>query len=263
MKPLLYSLMLIVLPCSACKKEEKSSEKNSALKLATEQAAKATSSILATTIQFSGYTWNVKHTGSSTMGPGPNYWNQANVWVDGNGYLHLRLNWNATAGRWECAEVVSTQTFGNGTYQWQIDGPVNALDRNVVLGFFNYNGVDGLHEMDIEFARWGIQSNNPLNYTVYPTSSSQPTYHYTTNFSMSGTLTTHRFKRTNNAVVFKSLGGHYDNDTNLFATATCQSPYSVSNLSMPIHMNLWLFQGNPPSNSGNVEIIVRNFKFTP
>ncbi|MBL4677022.1 MAG: glycoside hydrolase family 16 protein [Mucilaginibacter sp.] len=216
------------------------------------------------TIQFSGYTWNVKNTGTNTQGPGPNYWNQQNVWVDANGWLHLKLAKNTTTNKWECAEVSSTTNFGYGAYQWQVDGAVDQLDRNVVLGFFNYNGVDGLHEMDIEFAKWGVATNLPLNYTVYPPAAGGSTFHQTYNFNLSGgTYTTHRFKRTSSSVVFKALGGFYDNDTNLFQTATCASPYAVSTLSMPIYMNLWLFQGNAPVNNANVEVVIHSFKFTP
>jgi hypothetical protein len=37
------------------------------------------------TIQFSGYTWNVKN--GAHLGPGPNYWSRNNVWVDANGFF--------------------------------------------------------------------------------------------------------------------------------------------------------------------------------
>ncbi|WP_228085158.1 glycoside hydrolase family 16 protein [Mucilaginibacter sp. JRF] len=250
-------MLFVAFAVAACKKEGAQSTKATPSNTDTVKKASAT-------IQFSGYTWNIKNTGSSTMGPGPNYWNKDNVWVDSNGWLHLKVSKNTTTNRWECAEVISTQTFGYGTYQWQVDGPLNALDKNVVLGFFNYNGVDGLHEMDIEFARWGVQANQPLNYTIYPASTGNPTFHQTYNFSLDdGTYTTHRFTRTANSVVFKSLGGFYDNDTNLFATSTCAPPYSVSTVSMPVYMNLWLFQGMVPSDNSSVEIVIHSFKFTP
>ncbi|MEB0248822.1 hypothetical protein QN344_01685, partial [Mucilaginibacter sp. 5B2] len=76
------------------------------------------------TIKWSGYTWNVKEPTEAT-GPGPNYWSGNNVWVDGSGWLHLKISKNATNGRWECAEVASTESFGMGTYQWQIDADVD------------------------------------------------------------------------------------------------------------------------------------------
>ena len=224
-----------------------------------------TSAVAATTIEFSDYTWTVKHSGTNTYGPGPNYWNKNNVWVDAQGRLHLKITKNIKNNRWNCAEIKSTQNFGYGTYQWKVDGPVNALDKNIVLGLFNYNGVDGFHEMDIEFARWGLNSNPILNYTVYPGQAGFPIYHNERNFPMSGgTYTTHRFIRTPTTVVHKSLYGFQDDDTNLFATETCSTPtFSPSTLEMPIHMNLWLFQGRAPSDNNELEIIIHSFKFTP
>jgi hypothetical protein len=116
----------------------------------------------------------------------------------------------------------------------------------------------------VEFARWGNASNGILNYTVYPATNGKPTFHNERDFSMSGTYSTHRFRRTSNTVTFKSLHGHVDNDANLFATSTCNAPpYSISKLSMPVYMNLWLFQGMAPSDGNSVEIVIHEFKFIP
>lgn len=217
------------------------------------------------TLSFSGYTWTIKDSGTGTAGPGPNRWKGANAFVDANGYLHLKLTKNATTGVWECAEVTSLQNFGYGTYQWKVEGAINNLDKNIVLGFFNYSGVDGYDEMDIEYAKWGVATNAWANYTVYPKQGQgQGNFHTATTFTTGGTYITNRFKRTASSVIFKTLNGFYDDDTNLAYTTTCSSPpNSISTLSMPVHMNLWLFQGNAPASTNTVEIIVHEFKFTP
>ncbi|MDB5014049.1 MAG: hypothetical protein JWQ25_2251 [Daejeonella sp.] len=253
-----YWIIFLVIFAAACKKADGPLDFQQSRQTLTSDAK-----VSATTIQFSGYSWTVKNSGCDLFGPGPIVWNEQNVWVDSSGRLHLKLCKNPITNRWECAEVKSVQSFRYGTYEWKVEGAVNALDRNVVLGFFNYNGQDGLHEMDIEFARWGVQANLPLNYTVYPTSTGHPTYHNAYDFTMDGTYTTHRFTRTNKTVVYKSLGGFQDGDINLFRTATCAAPYTVSTLSMPIYMNLWLFQGVSPTNNTSVEIIIHSFKYTP
>ncbi|MBD1387299.1 glycoside hydrolase family 16 protein [Mucilaginibacter rigui] len=216
------------------------------------------------TISWSGYTWNVKAP-TGTAGPGPNYWNPANVWVDANGWLHLKISKNPSNNHWECAEISSTQNFGYGTYQWQIDGPIATFDKNIVLGLFDYSGNDGRDEIDIEFARWGNSAWPNLNYTIFPKAGDPPTpASYSTEFtSPGGTYTTHRFKRTSTSVVFKSLYGFYNDDTNLFLTKTFNSPgTSISTLSMPVLLNLWCFNGLAPSNGQGVEVVIHNFKFT-
>lgn len=223
----------------------------------------AASNVSTTTIiSFSGYNWKVKNSLTTKIGPGPNFWSRRNVWVDAQGHLHLRLT--KRNNKWYCAEVQTVDSFSMGTWQWKIEGAVDMLDKNVVLGLFNYSGNDGFDEMDIEFARWGNASNPNLNYTVWPAQTGFTNFSYTKNFTLNGTYTTHRFIRSSNAVVFQSMNGFYDDDTNLFATATCTSPpKSVSLLKMPAFINLWMFQGKIPSNAQSVEIVVHEFRYIP
>jgi hypothetical protein len=213
-----------------------------------------------TTIQFSGYTWYVKNSGGEKQGPGPNYWSENSVWVDANGYLHLKIS--KVKGKWQCASVWSQQSLGYGTYEWQVEGHIDELNKNVVLGLFNYSGDEGFDEMDIEFAKWGNVNNPNLNYTVWPAQQGFNNFSYTQKFSLSRTRTTHRFIRNKTSVIFKSLRGFTDTDTNLFASSTCNAPpNSVSTLEMPVHMNLWLFQGRAPSDGKSIEIIIHSFRF--
>lgn len=261
MKKVFYSLLVIAMATGACKKntspENESSPKNSSDQVNARAAS---------TIQFSGYTWNIRNTGNSAEDPGPNIFSGSNAWVDSNGWLHLKISKNTSTNKWNCAEIYSAQNFGYGTYQWQVEGAIGSLDKNIVLGLFNYSGNDGFDEMDIEFARWGNSSWPNLNYTIYPATgtSGKSDWNYTKNFTLSGgTYTTHRFTRNSNSVVLKSLNGFYNDDTNLFASATCSSPaWSISTASMPVHMNLWLFDGLAPSDSKEVEIIIHSFKYT-
>jgi hypothetical protein len=262
----IYILSLAAVLLAACHTEDldlKKQEKGSGSKVAA--GSVTTASSIAKTISFAGYTWNVRQN-SVLEGPGPNYFSGNNVWVDSNGRLHLKLSKNPNTGGWECAELYLNKTLGYGTYQWKIDGALDKLDKNVVFGLFNYSGNDRYDEQDIEFSKWGVQdNNNMLNYTVWPaTGSSQAHVEVTYPFSLNGTWTTHRFKRTSNSISFKSLHGFYDTDTNVFASKTWTNPpTSISQLAMPVYMNLWCFKGVPPSNGQNVEIIVYDFKYIP
>jgi hypothetical protein len=212
------------------------------------------------TIKFSGYEWIVKQP-SGKMGPHANYWSGENVWVDKKGRMHFTIQYNEQNKRWECSEVASTVKFGNGTYQWKLEGSVNALDKNIVFGLFNYSGKSGYDEMDIEFSRWGRPNVPILNYTIWPAESNKPkNVTYAKDFEMKNKYSTHRFIRTSNQLTFQSLHGFQDGNKGLFETKTWSEPTSISKLEMPVLMNLWLFD-NPPSDGKEVEIIVHEFKF--
>src|SRR5689334_18830286 len=90
------------------------------------------------TIRFSGYTWYVRNAGSG--GPGPNNWSPSNVSVDVFGNLHMRITNNN--GAWYTSEIYTTQRLGFGRYQFWVNGRVDRLDPNVVLGLFHYPTPD-------------------------------------------------------------------------------------------------------------------------
>lgn len=258
MRNLIIAVLLFA-SFASCKKQTTVNNTTAIVHTETSEQANAVTPV----IQWSGHSWYVKNSGTEAWGPGPNYWTKNNVWVDANGWLHLRIK-KAAAGKWQCAEIWSEENFGYGTYQWQVEGAIDKFDKNIVLGLFNYSGNDGYDEMDIEFARWGNSNYPNLNYTIWPATQGYNNFSYTQEFSLAGTYTTQRFTRTANSVVLKSLHGFYNDDTNLYATATCTSPpNSISTLAMPVHINLWLFQGNAPTNNKAVEVIIHNFTFTP
>ena len=63
--------------------------------------------------------------------------------------LHLTIV--NSGGAWTASELFTTDDLGFGTYQWQVDGPIDVYDKNVVLGLFVYGptdlGPDGTHEI--------------------------------------------------------------------------------------------------------------------
>lgn len=218
------------------------------------------------TLRFCGYDWEVRPAGSG--GPGPNRWDPNNVWVDRFGNLHLKIT--KSGSEWHCAELYTLQRFGFGRYQFQVIGRIDQLDPNVVFGIFDYPtpnvGPDGTNEIDLEFARWGNAAYPIGNYTVYPAVYGYPNTSRTFDFTLSGDYTTHRFIRRRTQVSFQSLNGHRDNDLYPIAWWT-YSPRDfwrrIPQQAVPVHINLWLFGGQPPTNGREVEIIVSRFSFTP
>ncbi|HOW65600.1 MAG TPA: glycoside hydrolase family 16 protein [Candidatus Paceibacterota bacterium] len=216
-------------------------------------------------IEFGGYTWQIR---SGRGGPGPNSWAEDNVWLDASTNLHLKISHRD--GHWSCAEITTRQRLGFGRYQFQISGRIDCFDDNVVLGLFNYPtsdvGSDGTHEIDIEFARWGNAHNPMGNFTVWPVEKSLQRETKSFRFGLPGDQTTHRFIWNRTQVLFQSLVGFREDDQEIFSQWVYRPKETdryISDRPMPVHINLWLFQGRPPKNGLEVEVVLRDFKFTP
>ena len=227
-------------------------------------AALCAPSACARTLIFSGYTWEVR---TGTGGPGPNHWNAANARVDAAGALHLQIR--QVNGVWQCAEVFLDQRLGFGTYTFEVTGPIDRLDRNVVLGLFDYPtpdvGPDGTNEIDIEFSRWGNAANPIGNYTVWPAVAGLSPASHTFDFTLSNTRTTQRFAWSSTGIGFTSFRGFTTAGTG-YAHWTYQPSNPARHVpqnALPVHLNLWLFDGHAPSDGQPVEIVINRFTFTP
>ena len=220
----------------------------------------------AATIAWKGHTWNVTSGGMAGVCQG----DPQNVTVDANGYLHLRIVKNGST--WTSSELFTTDRLGFGTYQWQVDGPIDTYDRNVVLGLFPYGpaagiGADGTNEIDIEYARWGKADGPNGDWTDYPASGSTiGELSYT--FSLSGaTLSTSRFVWSSGAIASLLLQGLQPADSTAgllknWTYAPANPTTNIPQQPLPLGMNLWCFDA-PPSNGQPVEIVVRDFTYVP
>ncbi len=218
------------------------------------------------TIKFSGYEWEVKS--GEKLGPGPNSWKPSNVSVDDKGCLHLKIS--KVDGVWSCGEVAMTKRLGFGTYQFQIAGRIDQFDKNIVLGIFNYPtpdvGSDGMDEIDIEFAHWGIPDAPIGNYTIWPAKKEVKQTSHVFKFNLKDELTTQRFIWKSKSILCQSLRGHRDDDKEEFGRWLFEPKETndrIPQQPLPVLLNLWLFEGHPPSDGKEVEIVIKNFKFTP
>lgn len=212
-------------------------------------------------IIFSGYEWKVRNS-EALQGPGPNYFNEEAAWVDDKGFLHLYLHKDSSGTKWLCPEITSVENFGYGKYSFAVEGAIDKLDKNIVLGLFNYSGKDGLDEMDIEFARWGNSALPNLNYTVWPAQKSTVRNNtYAKEYVQQSSYSMQQFVRYEDSVVFLTFNGNEVDSKNVVANYSCVPPASVSKLEMPVHINLWLFEGKPPADNKPVEIIIHSFSY--
>jgi hypothetical protein len=216
----------------------------------------------ARTLQFSGYDWVVKSS-DRRVGPGPNYFSDSseNVVVDAQGRLHLRIT--QRDGRWSCAEVVSTQSLGYGTYRFYLDTGVDDLDQQVVLGMFTWDDDPAYNhrEIDVEVSRWGRADNKNGQFVIQPYTRPQNIERFQIPPSLQSS--THLFTWKQDNVFCQSLKGHY---------ATPPGPSSViqqhsftQNIPQAggenARINLWLLAGRPPADGKEAEIIISKFEF--
>jgi hypothetical protein len=219
----------------------------------------------AATLTWKGHTWQVTTGGMAGVCQGdPN-----NVTVDASGYLHLKIS--HSNGVWSSAELFTTDKLGFGTYQWQVDGPIDTYDKNVVLGLFPYGpaagiGADGTNEIDIEYARWGMANGANGDWTDYPASASGKVSELSYTFSLGGsTLSTSRFVWTTISITSSLYSGlqPIDGTAGLIKdwTNAPQNPtVNIPQEALPLGMNLWCFDA-PPSDGNPVEIVIRDFSY--
>ena len=216
-------------------------------------------------LYFYGHEWWVKAS-TVPVGPGPNYFSDStdNVWVDAGGQLHMKIT--ESDGIYICAEVVSSESFGYGTYAFSLADRVDDLDPNVVLGLFTWSDDPAYHyrEIDIEFSRWGDESNDNAQFVVQPWDTPGNMERF--NVGPNDVPSIHSFIWLTESIAFTSVHG-----TNLPPSDPAETihmwEYVGSDIPMPgdenARMNLWLMWGNPPLYGEGAEVVISAFTFEP
>jgi hypothetical protein len=204
-------------------------------------------------VHFAGYDWWLKAS-SGPVGPGPNYFSDssANVWVDVDGRLHLRIT--HSGGRWLCPELVCRSRFGYGPYAFSTASRVGDLDQNVILGFFTWDNAAAEHhrEIDIEFSRWGVAGDSNAQYVIQPWDT--PGNRYRWMLAPDVDSSSHRFDWQPDSIRFTST---WDSGGNSWVYTGPGVPTPGNEYP---RLNLWLLNGSPPSDSDEVEVVVTRFE---
>ncbi|MBP9881723.1 MAG: hypothetical protein KBF44_16540 [Chitinophagales bacterium] len=239
-------------------------------------------------VNFSGYVWDVK-INEYAVGPGPNYFSgfYEDVFVDDNGYLHMRIAEHN--GKWYSSEIVGRDTLGYGKYTWVMQADLENIPENITVGLFTWDNesffAEANSEVDIEFSKWG----NPdlattLHYSVQPVAFG-PTYPERTHnaFTEPGDLvgvTTHVFTWTDTLIEWRSYKGDSTDPLNETAywSFDLDNPARVKNeggnsseaIVIPgpgpntnARINFWLLPwiDTTPTDGLEQEIIVRRFEY--
>ena len=208
-------------------------------------------------VLWGGISWQVK-TSNAAVGPGPNIFSRTNVSVVAGDKLHLQIQ-KDSSGRWTTAEIIGPTSYGYGTYTFTVGSPVNALDRNVVLGLFTWSdrAPYAHREIDFEAARWG-NAADPTNaqFVVQP----YDLANHLVRFDVSNAVRTRQqFTWRAGQVTFVS--------TRLDTGASQTFTYTGADVPKPgderVHLNLWLFGGAAPSNGAPVDVVIESFQFVP
>lgn len=242
-------------------------------------------------VRFSGMDWTVKIYEDVRHGPGPNYFSgdERDIFLDENGYLHMRIAQHQ--GKWMSSEIVADQITGYGTYRFTVEGMLDAIPDNIVLGLFTWDNTtfqdQANSEVDIEFSRWGDgNAQRTLQYGVqpinfgpyYPERDFVPEYEPGT---MNG-VSTHEFTWTKDLITWKSYSGDQADTSQLVGewTFNKSNPARVKNeggrSSKPIiipapgnetsaRINFWILTGIAPGPKDNArhEVIIRKFEYLP
>jgi hypothetical protein len=215
-------------------------------------------------LEWSGLIWKPR---SGTGGPGPNQWDPRNISVDELGRLHLSIEFRD--GMWTTAEIWTPDSFGFGRYQWFVEGTLDQLDRNIVLGLFTYPpasvGPDTTNEIDIEIARWGNALYDPLNFNVWPAQTGYAPTGMTFPMTLSGTNTTHRFEWRTDSIAFGSYHGFRSDNANpigMWTYAPVDNTVRIPQAPVPLHINFWLFQGSAPANGQRADVVIHELTHT-
>jgi hypothetical protein len=172
-------------------------------------------------LSFSGYTWLVAESKNKKIGPQESYYASSpkNVWVDTNGYLHLKVTQQGPY-HWDGAQVSLAQTLGYGIYNFFLIGRVDLFEEYFIASCSL--DKDETSKVAMHFSLWTpaknmaypykeIKSNNVEyiarrgNASAWPGGDS-----LLTRIDLNGTYTTHRIIWQPKSLSFLSLHGHYE-----------------------------------------------------
>ena len=240
---------------------------------------------------FSGYYLNYKNSNNLNVGPGPNKFTNSsdNIFLDATNSLHLKIT--KVNNSWYCSELISSKSFGYGTYIFTTSSDLTTLNEKVIFGLFSWSDysfqAQANSEVDIEFSKWNIASDSLLlTCSVQPVWFDNPapylerTRKPPMQVKKLKTTCTHLFKWTPDLVTWETYEGDTYPGTNLLAS------WSYDKMNMPrsklegglasnpivipspddstnVRFNLWLLNGQAPSDNKEAEVVIKSFRFIP
>lgn len=209
----------------------------------------------ASTIDFAGYTWDVKDYCTYEVGPGPNYFCPENVSVDASG-LHLGVQYNSSLSAYTCASV-KTEVSPCGTFTFYLDGGFDDTDENLILGMFIYSddSAENYHEIDVEAGRFGSIGGTNVKYKTWDPAS-PPSENYYVDLSQD---TVHSIVWEPGGIRFNSYIGQSNLTTGGYVVGAYDGCDSTA--TMTARINLWMFSGENATQ--NHSVTISDFQYQP
>ena len=209
------------------------------------------------TLQFAGYEWIVRAAPSDRGGP--NQFDPANAWTDADGAVHLRIA--GAPGRWTCAELTLTRSFGYGLYTFTVDD-ISALDPAARFVIFTWDGpaiAQYGREMAITIGRHGARPEDNGRYIIEPLD--LPANR--SNFFAPAGLLTHQMRWEPGRATFRTFrGAQPGGDRRPIAAHTFTSGVPGAG-NETIRFSLYVYQNHPTPMQKPAEVVVRRFGFEP
>lgn len=208
------------------------------------------------TLQFGGYEWTVRAAPSDRGGL--NKYDPANAWTDDDGALHLRIA--GTPGKWTCAELSLTRSFGYGTYTFTVDD-VSTLDPAARFAIFTWDGpavAQYGREMAITIGRHGDRPQDNARYIIEPVD--LPANR--SSFNAPAGVLTHQLRWEPERATFRTFRGARAGEGRPIAEHVFSSGVPGAG-NETIRFSLYVFHSYPTPMQKPAEVIVRGFSFEP
>jgi hypothetical protein len=208
-------------------------------------------------LQFAGYEWTIRAAPSDRGGP--NQFDPSNASTDAEGALHLRIA--GAPGKWTCAELTLTRSFGYGLYSFTVDD-ISTLDPAARFAIFTWDGpavAQYGREMSINIGRYGDRPEDNARYVIQP---SDLPINRSMFYAPPGVLT-HQLRWEPERAVFRTFRGvRPAADAKPIAEHTFTSGVPGTG-NETIRFSLFVYQRNPTPMQKPAEVIVRRFTFEP
>lgn len=206
-------------------------------------------------LDWSGYSWIIRNN-RGKAGPGPNYFSYQSIAENGDGSLSMDIY--PSRNRWYCGEIYTDDLFTYGKFNLSLELS-SPLDSQAVFGFFLYNNEEPPHfnEIDYEMSRWAVPDGPESHFTVQPYTKEGNSR----SFSLGNVegrwriVLDWRPDRIEGAI-----GPAGEGPVKEFTYGGSDIPTDTESR---VHINFWLFRGDPPKEDGILSVRISDFTYEP